>query len=175
MGLVEEMSVMNNMILGYHRHEEFTKKYGILNRDHIYEYADNLREKFSIKTPSVDSAVNSLSGGNQQKIIIARTFNRNPEAIVIAHPTRGVDVGAIEYIHQQMFELRDKGAAILLISADLDEIRTLSDRLLVIYEGKIVSESLPGELDEIEMGLLMTGGKSMIEESETSWKQELKV
>ncbi len=168
MGLVKEMSVMNNMILGYHRHEEFCKKYGILNRDHIYQYSDNLKEKFSVKTPSVDSAVNSLSGGNQQKIIIARTFNRNPEAIVIAHPTRGVDVGAIEYIHQQMIELRDKGAAILLISADLDEVRTLSDRLLVIYEGEIVSESMPGELDEIEMGLLMTGGHSMIEESGTS-------
>jgi len=168
MGLVKEMSVMNNMILGYHRHEEFCKKYGILNRNHIYNYADDLREKFSVKTPSVDSAVNSLSGGNQQKIIIARTFNRDPEAIIIAHPTRGVDVGAIEYIHQQMLELRDKGAAILLVSADLDEVRTLSDRLLVIYEGEIVSESLPGELDEIEMGLLMTGGHSMIEESETS-------
>ena len=111
----------------------------------------------------MDAAVSSLSGGNQQKIIIARAFSRDPKAIIIAHPTRGVDIGAMEYIHSQLIELRDQGAAILLISADLDEVRTLSDRLLVIYEGEIVSESMPGELDEVEMGLLMTGGHTMVE------------
>lgn len=163
MGLVKEMSVMENMILGYHREPDCCKKGGLLKKKEIEKYAEKLKNLFQVKAPSVGVAVNSLSGGNQQKIIIARAFSRNPRAIIIAHPTRGVDVGAMEYIHQQLIELRDKGAAILLISADLDEVRTLSDRLLVIYEGEIVSESMPGELNEVEMGLLMTGGHTMIE------------
>lgn len=164
MGLVKEMSIMENIILGYHRERDFCTKNGILLKKNIYNYAKNLKDKFLIKAPSVEVAVNALSGGNQQKIIIARAFSRNPKAMIIAHPTRGVDIGAMEYIHDQLFELRDKGAAILLVSADLDEVRKLSDRILVLYEGEIVSESLPGELNEIEMGLLMTGGHTMVEE-----------
>ena len=135
----------------------------MLEKKSIFRYAQKLKDKFQVKAPNVEAAVSSLSGGNQQKIIIARAFSRDPKAIIIAHPTRGVDIGAMEYIHSQLIELRDQGAAILLISADLDEVRTLSDRLLVIYEGEIVSESMPGELDEIEMGLLMTGGHTMVE------------
>lgn len=164
MGLVKEMSIMDNMILGYHRHKDFCKKNGIQLKKEILGYAVRLKEKFQVKAPNAEAAVSSLSGGNQQKIIIARTFSRDPKAIIIAHPTRGVDIGAMEYIHGQLIRLRDEGAAILLISADLDEVRTLSDRLLVLYEGKIVSESMPGELDEVEMGLLMTGGHTMVEE-----------
>ena len=135
----------------------------MLEKKSIFRYAQKLKDKFQVKAPNVEAAVSSLSGGNQQKIIIARAFSRDPKAIIIAHPTRGVDIGAMEYIHSQLIELRDQGAAILLISADLDEVRTLSDRLLVIYEGEIVSESMPGELDEVEMGLLMTGGHTMVE------------
>lgn len=168
MGLVKEMSIMDNMILGYHREPDCCEKNGLLKKKEIFKYADKLKNMFQVKAPSVEVAVKSLSGGNQQKIIIARAFSRNPKAIIIAHPTRGVDIGAMEYIHKQMIELRDQGAAILLISADLDEVRTLSDRLLVLYEGEIVSESLPGELNEVEMGLLMTGGHTMIEEEYTS-------
>lgn len=164
MGLVKEMSIMDNMILGYHREDDFCKKDGLLLKKNIFQYAKTLKEKFQVKAPNVEAAVSSLSGGNQQKIIIARAFSRDPRAIIIAHPTRGVDIGAMEYIHSQLISLRDKGAAILLISADLDEVRTLSDRLLVIYEGEIVSESMPGELNEVEMGLLMTGGHTMVEE-----------
>ncbi|MDY0235623.1 MAG: ABC transporter ATP-binding protein [Gudongella sp.] len=168
MGLVKEMSIQDNIILGYHRESDFCLNNGLLKKKEIHEYAENLKDKFGIKAPNTEVAVSSLSGGNQQKIIIARAFSRNPEAIIIAHPTRGVDVGAMEYIHQQLIELRDNGAAILLISADLDEVRTLSDRLLVLFEGEIVSESMPGELNEIEMGLLMTGGRTMIEVGDKS-------
>lgn len=158
MGLVREMSVKFNMILGYHREPDICKK-GLLKLNKIKEYAQTLKENYGVKTPNIDNPVESLSGGNQQKIIIARAFSRDPDVLIIAHPTRGVDIGAMEYIHSQLLELRDQGKAILLISADLDEVMTLSDRLLVMYEGSIVSESLPGQLNEIELGLLMTGNK----------------
>lgn len=166
MGLVPQMSVMDNMILGYHRDSNFVNKRGFLKKKNIRDYSETLKENFLVKAPNVDVPINALSGGNQQKVIISRVFSQNPKVIIIAHPTRGVDIGAIEYIHKQLLDLRDKGAAILLISADLDEVRTLSDRLLVIYEGEIVSESMPGDLSEIEIGMLMTGGESMIEKRE---------
>jgi len=168
MGLVREMSIQDNIILGYHREPDSCTKNGFLKKKDIFKYAEKLKTMFQIKAPGVEVAVGSLSGGNQQKVIIARAFSRNPKAIIIAHPTRGVDIGAMEYIHQQLIELRDKGAAILLISADLDEVRTLSDRILVLFEGEIVSESMPGELSEVEMGLLMTGGHTMVEEEHRS-------
>lgn len=158
MGLVREMSVKYNMILGYHKETDICQR-GFLKWNKINEYAQNLKEKYGVKTPNVENPVDALSGGNQQKIVIARVFSRNPEVLIIAHPTRGVDIGAMEYIHSQIIKLRDQGKAILLISADLDEVRTLSDRLMVIYEGSIVSESLPEQLNEIELGLLMTGNK----------------
>lgn len=163
MGLVPQMSVMDNMILGYHRDPNFTGKRGILKKKNIRDYSEALKEDFLVKAPNIDVPINALSGGNQQKVIISRVFSQDPKVIIIAHPTRGVDIGAIEYIHKQLLALRDNGAAILLISADLDEVRTLSDRLVVLYEGEIVSESMPDELSEIEIGMLMTGGESMIE------------
>lgn len=159
LGLVKEMSIKDNMILGYHRQERFSSKGGVMRQGSIDEYAGQLREQFQVKTPSVNAPVSSLSGGNQQKVIIARVFSQNPKALIVAHPTRGVDIGAIEYIHQQLIDIRDSGAAVLLVSADLDEVRTLSDRIVVLYEGEIVSESMPGELSEVELGLLMTGSK----------------
>ena len=159
LGLVKEMSIKDNMILGYHRQDRFCGKGGLMKRAAIDSYAEELTERFLVKTPSVDAPVSSLSGGNQQKVIIARVFSQNPKALIVAHPTRGVDIGAIGYIHQQLIDIRDSGAAILLVSADLDEVRTLSDRIVVLYEGQIVSESMPGELSEVELGLLMTGSK----------------
>ena len=159
MGLVKEMSIKDNLILGYHRQDRFCGKGGMMKQAAIDGYAEKLKEEFLIKTPSVNAPVSSLSGGNQQKVIIARVFSQSPKALIVAHPTRGVDIGAIEYIHQQLIDIRDSGAAILLVSADLDEVRTLSDRIVVLYEGQIVSESMPGELSEVELGLLMTGSK----------------
>ena len=159
LGLVKEMSIKDNMILGYHHQNKFSTKGGLLKHNSVDNYADQLKVDYLVKTPSVHSAVSSLSGGNQQKVIIARVFSQNPKALIVAHPTRGVDIGAIEYIHQQLIDIRDSGAAVLLVSADLDEVRTLSDRIVVLYEGEIVSESMPGELTEVELGLLMTGSK----------------
>lgn len=156
MGLAPDMSIKNNLILGYHRSKDISSG-GILNNKKIIEYANTAKEDYQVKAPSIDTTIKSLSGGNQQKVIIARTFSHNPDVIIAAHPTRGVDVGAMEYIHRKLRELRDEGKAVLLISADLDEVRALSDRILVLYEGEIVSESMPDELSEVQLGLLMTG------------------
>ncbi len=158
MGLATEMTIRDNLILGYHKSPSLQKN-GILSSKKINDYSNKCREDFNIKTPSIDVKAKSLSGGNQQKIVIARTFSHNPDVIIAAHPTRGVDVGAMEYIHSKLLDLRDEGKAVLLISADLDEVRSLSDRILVLYEGKIVSESMPGDLSEVQLGLLMTGNK----------------
>jgi len=156
MGLVKEMSVEDNLILGYH-HEESVCTKGFLKKKRISERAKEAIGKFQIKTNNPDSFVKTLSGGNQQKIVIARALDHDPELLIAAHPTRGVDVGAMEYIHEKILEMRDRGKAVLLVSADLDEVRSLSDRLLVLYEGRIVLSSLPGQHSEMQLGLMMTG------------------
>lgn len=157
-GLVSEMSIQDNLILGYHDEPQFLKK-GFLDKKNIRQYAQEAIEEYMIKTPNGNELVSSLSGGNQQKVVIARVFKQNPEVLIAAQPTRGVDVGAMEYIHRQLLRLRDEGKAILLISADLDEVRSLSDRIAVIYDGRIVSVQDADKTDELTLGLLMTGGK----------------
>lgn len=117
-----------------------------------------MAESYRIKASGTKALIRSLSGGNQQKVVIARVFSQDPDVIVVAQPTRGVDVGAMEYIHNKLLDLRDEGKAILLVSADLDEVRCLSDRLGVIYDGRIEKEFLAGEASETELGLWMTGG-----------------
>jgi len=163
MGIVGDMSIKDNLILGYHRQKSFSL-YGLRRDREIKSNAIQLVGKNAIKTDSIDTPVKSLSGGNQQKVMLARTFSQPLRALIIAQPTRGVDVGAMEYIHNQILSLRDQGVAILLVSADLDEVCTLSDRIAVIYEGEIVRECLPGELSKVELGLYMTGssGKSAV-------------
>ena len=122
----------------------------------IVSFAKRLVQDFGIRAAGLFAPVSSLSGGNQQKLIIAREFSREPEVVLACQPTRGVDVGAIEYIHTRLLELREKGKGVLLISAELDEVRALSDRILVLYEGRIVAER-PADCDEHELGLLMAG------------------
>ena len=156
MGLVADMSIKNNLILGYHREPDFCKR-GFLRKGLITEFAKKLTEKFGVKSSSTEAPISSLSGGNQQKIIIARTFSQDPQILIIAHPTRGIDVGAQEYIHHQLLDIRDSGKAVLLVSADLDEVRKLSDRIVVLYEGEIVSESVAEQYSEVQLGMLMTG------------------
>ena len=124
----------------------------------IRKFAEQERTEFAIKAPNVQERCSALSGGNQQKVVIARVFSENPDVIIVAQPTRGVDVGAMEYIHHRLLDLRDGGKSILLISADLDEVRSLSDRLAVIYGGRIVAEGKPDTWSDMEIGLLMTGG-----------------
>lgn len=158
-GLVIPMTIEDNIILGYHRRPQFARR-GIRRAAAIKAFAEEKAAEYKVKAPNVYEKCSSLSGGNQQKVVIARVFSENPDVLIVAQPTRGVDVGAQEFIHNRLLDLRDEGKAIILISADLDEVRRLSDRVAVIYDGRIVAESAHSTWDEMELGLLMTGGGS---------------
>ena len=166
-GLVLEMSIEDNLILGYHRRPAFARR-GLRLASAIRRFAEQERTEFAIKAPNVQERCSALSGSNQQKVVIARVFSENPDVIIVAQPTRGVDVGAMEYIHHRLLDLRDGGKSILLISADLDEVRSLSDRLAVIYGGRIVAEGKPDTWSDMEIGLLMTGGSLAPEKEGTA-------
>ena len=166
-GLVLEMSIEDNLILGYHRRPAFARR-GLRLASAIRRFAEQERTEFAIKAPNLQERCSALSGGNQQKVVIARVFSENPDVIIVAQPTRGVDVGAMEYIHHRLLDLRDGGKSILLISADLDEVRSLSDRLAVIYGGRIVAEGKPDTWSDMEIGLLMTGGNLAPEKEGTA-------
>lgn len=157
-GLILDFSLAENLILGSHFRSPFSQQFR-MDYDAVFVYADNLVNMFDIRGTGIHSQVKYLSGGNMQKVIVAREIGREPEIIIASQPTRGLDVGAIEYIHQQLLQMREKDKAILLISADLDEVRSLSDRIAVIYEGEIVGERDPTTTEE-ELGLLMAGGKA---------------
>ncbi len=158
-GLVLSYSVADNLILGRQRTPAFAWRELVLRLVAIRDWARRLVKEFDIRTPSIETAARNLSGGNQQKIIVAREMASRPRVLLAAQPTRGVDIGAIEFIHRRIVAERDEGTAILLVSAELDEVRSLSDRIAVIYEGKIVSIE-PGDAPEERLGLLMTGGGS---------------
>ncbi len=157
-GLILPMTISENMVLGFHDEKPYV--HGInLALDVIHNYSEKMVKDFDIRTPGVDIPAGNLSGGNQQKVILAREFSRNPDFLLVAQPTRGLDVGAIEYIHSQILKMRDRNVGILLISLELEEIFSLSDRILVLYEGKIVKEFVPEETTDKEVGFYMTGGK----------------
>jgi len=158
-GLVLNFSIAENMILGRERDSPFSWRHIVLVLDAIRAWATRLVKEFDIRTPSIDVPARALSGGNQQKIIVAREMASQPRVLLASQPTRGVDIGAIEFIHRRIVAERDGGAAVLLVSAELDEIRSLSDRIAVLYEGQIVSIE-PGDAPEERLGLLMTGGGS---------------
>ncbi len=162
-GMIQEFTVAENMILRDHDEKPFSQR-GLLFLRVIAEYADRLIEKFRIKTPSRDTMVKSLSGGNIQKAVVARELSRNPRVLVAAQPTRGVDIGATEYIHSLLLEQRQNGLAILLISEDLDEIMALSDRIAVIYEGQIMGVVDADQATPEQLGLLMAGVREETEE-----------
>jgi simple sugar transport system ATP-binding protein len=132
----------------------------ILNEKEIYKKAEELIETYDVRTPSAYTLARALSGGNQQKAIIAREVDRSPDLLIAAQPTRGLDVGAIEFIHQKLIEERDKGRAILLVSFELDEILDVSDRIAVLFDGKIVADLQSVETNEQELGLLMAGSNT---------------
>jgi simple sugar transport system ATP-binding protein len=159
-GLILDFSVMENLMLGSHNRPPFAKNYVRINMEEASSYAKRLIEEFSIKTPDKDTLAQHLSGGTQQRVVLAREFSRNPKLIVASQPTRGLDIGATEYVRGKLVEMRNHGCAVLLISADLDEIWALSDRIAVIYEGRIVGVKDPEKTNESELGLLMAGGKS---------------
>jgi simple sugar transport system ATP-binding protein len=128
-----------------------------LNSGNIAAIATRAIEEYGVRPAGLTLPAGKLSGGNQQKLIIAREFHRIPKVLIAAQPTRGVDVGAIEFIHQRIVRARDDGGGVLLISAELDEILALSDRILVMFEGKIVAEFLRGTVNDTELGLKMAG------------------
>lgn len=155
-GLVLDFSIAENIVLQTYDQSPFAE--GLrLQYPKIYEKARQLIEEFDVRTPSEHTLARALSGGNQQKAIIAREVDRDPDLLIAAQPTRGLDVGAIEFIHRRLVEQRDKGKAVLLISLELDEVLNVSDRVLVIYEGQIVGEVRPAETSEEELGLMMAG------------------
>lgn len=157
-GLVLDYSIGDNMVLQTYYQEPFSKR-GFMNYKAVAEKAKALIEKFDVRTPSIEVPARALSGGNQQKAIIAREVDRSPDLLIAAQPTRGLDVGAIEFIHEQLVKEREKGRAVLLVSFELDEILHVSDRIAVLYEGKIVGIRDPKETTEQELGFLMAGGK----------------
>ena len=159
-GLVLDFNVAQNMVLGIHYKKPFVRHLGldVINFGPIREKAQRLLEEFDIRPPDHENLAGNLSGGNQQKVIVAREFDQNPKLLIAAQPTRGIDVGSIEFIHQRLLQARDKGKAVLLISADLEEILSISDRIAVMYEGQIVGTLDPAEATEERLGLMMTGG-----------------
>jgi simple sugar transport system ATP-binding protein len=128
------------------------------------EQAERLVEQYDVRTPGVDVLVSTLSGGNQQKVIVAREFDRDVKLVIASQPTRGIDVGSIEYIHSRIVEERDNGAAVLIVSSELDEIRGLSDRILVMYDGQIAGE-FEGSASTTDIGMAMLGSGGSVEES----------
>ncbi|PKL00868.1 MAG: heme ABC transporter ATP-binding protein [Tenericutes bacterium HGW-Tenericutes-1] len=158
-GLVLDFNLSDNLILQSYYLPEF-QKHGFLKKNEIFEHANDLIKRFDIRSGAgAVSRARSMSGGNQQKAIIAREISRNPELLIAVQPTRGLDIGAIEYIHEKILEERDNGKGVLLISLELDEIMNLSDRILVIYEGQLVAELDPKKTSFQEIGLYMSGSK----------------
>jgi simple sugar transport system ATP-binding protein len=155
-GLLPEQSVTENFLLGLHRSSVFQRA-GFLNFEAVECAARRAMEEYDVRPRELGLAAGNLSGGNQQKLIIAREFQRQPRVLIAAQPTRGVDVGAIEFIHRRIVRARDEGAGVLLVSSELDEILALSDRILVMYEGRLVAEFGRGEADESKLGLKMGG------------------
>ena len=157
-GLVLEMMLSENIALQTYYKEPLSNK-GVLNYNQINSYARKLMEEFDVRAASELVPAGALSGGNQQKAIIAREVDRNPDLLIVSQPTRGLDVGAIEYIHKRLISERDKGKAVLVVSFELDEILNLSDRIAVIHDGKIQGIVKPSETNKQELGILMAGGK----------------
>ena len=159
-GLVLDYSLEDNMVLQRYFEPEFTDKAGFLRRRNIRTYAEKLIDQYDVRSGQGPITIaRSMSGGNQQKAIVAREIDKDPELLVAVQPTRGLDVGAIEYIHRQLVAQRDEGKAVLLVSLELDEVMDVPDRILVMYEGEIVGELDPKKTTQEELGLYMAGAK----------------
>jgi len=156
-GLATRLSVAENLILKRYRDPELSKG-GLFRPEKIKSYAKGLIDRFDIKTPSLDTPASKLSGGNLQKLVLAREISQEPRLLLAAQPTRGLDVGATEYIQAKLLEQKQKGTAILLVSEDLDEVLNLSDRIAVMYEGQMVGIVSAEEADRQKIGLMMAGG-----------------
>jgi len=159
-GLLLDFDLAENSILGVQRSRPVAVGPGgvWLDETAIHQRAERIVHDFDVRPPNIALPARSLSGGNQQKLIIGRELDLHPRLLLVAQPTRGVDIGAIEFIHRQIIALRDGGCAVLLVSAELEEVTALADRLLVLHQGKIVREVDPARTTTAEIGLLMTGG-----------------
>lgn len=157
-GLLLHSDLAENSILGVHYRPPVAAAAGFMNSAAINKRIGEIIENFDVRPPNPSLSAKSLSGGNQQKLIIGREFELNPKLLLVSQPTRGVDIGAIEFIHRKLIGLRDSGSAVLLVSAELEEVTALADRLLVIREGKIVGEVDPQTVSTEDIGLMMTGG-----------------
>ena len=158
-GVCAPADITDNLIVGKEKDPRFSWKRIHMKRKAIRAYAQEIFQRFDIRGAGVDTAVGSLSGGNMQKVVVAREFSFDAPVLIISQPTRGVDIGAMDFIHQQIMQKRNAGCAILLVSADLDELLRLSDRLLTIYEGRITGEFQAGDIDKREISYYMTGGR----------------
>jgi len=157
LGLIMDFTAWENVAFGYHNAPEYQKSALFMDNDAIRADTEKKMATFDIRPPIPTLAAKNFSGGNQQKIVVAREMERNPDLLLIGQPTRGVDIGAIEFIHKQIVALRDAGKAILLVSVELDEIMSLSDRIAVMFDGRIMGERDPETTNERELGLLMAG------------------
>ena len=156
MGLVTDFKAHENLIFGYHHQEPYSKN-SILKEKEIMSFSKKVMEEYDVRPRSPNLMTSNFSGGNQQKIILSRELNENPKVLLIGQPTRGVDIGAIEFIHQRLIDMRDKGAAILLVSVELEEVLSLSDRIVVMFDGNIVGEKINKDVTDRDLGLLMAG------------------
>ena len=156
-GLIMDFQAWENTAFGYHHDARYQRSRLFMDNQAILRDTAEKMARFDVRPPDPRLAAKSFSGGNQQKIVLAREIERNPDLLLIGQPTRGVDIGAIEFIHQQIVALRDQGKAILLVSVELEEILSLSDRIAVMFDGKIMGERMPQDTDEKELGLLMAG------------------
>jgi simple sugar transport system ATP-binding protein len=157
MGIALDFSVADNLMLQNYYRKPFTTKFGLFNTRAIADNAQRLIKSFDIRTPSIQTKLSNLSGGNQQRVILAREIDRKPKLLIAVQPTRGLDVGATEYIQKLLLEERSKGAAILLISTELEEVMEMSDRIAVIFEGRIIGEVPGGRADIQKIGRMMAG------------------
>ncbi|HNY84510.1 MAG TPA: heme ABC transporter ATP-binding protein, partial [Anaerolineaceae bacterium] len=158
-GLILQYPLTDNFVLCTYYKEPYSK-HGVRNKKAILTTAEELIKRFDVRTPSAFISAGDLSGGNQQKVIVARELSRDVSVVIANQPTRGLDVGSIEYIHKTLIRLRDEGAAVLVISSELDEIMSLSDRIAVMYRGEIVDVVDAKQTTREELGLLMAGSKS---------------
>jgi simple sugar transport system ATP-binding protein len=155
-GLIMPFEAWENVAFGYHHDAKYNSGL-FMDNGAIKDDCEDKMARYDVRPPNPRLPARNFSGGNQQKIVVAREMDRAPDLLLVGQPTRGVDIGAIEFIHKEILRLRDEGKAILLVSVELDEIMGLSDRIAVMFDGKIMGERLPGETDENELGLLMAG------------------
>ena len=157
MGLIMPFMAWENTVFGYQDRSQFAGRFGTMKRGEIMRDARGKIERFDVRPPNPRLQARNFSGGNQQKLVLAREIERNPDVLLVGQPTRGVDIGAIEFIHQEIVKLRDAGKAILLVSVELDEILSLADRVIVMFDGRIVGERMTANTNANELGLLMAG------------------